>query len=683
MKRIVIMGTLILTFHIGNPARAQMAPPEMEMKEVVVTATRQEEEVMRIPSHVTVITQEEIRQSNATHVGDLLRSEAGLWITNTSGSSPTGIFIDGRGFNNGGGNGSRILVLIDGRRANLVDTSNPDWSTIPVESIERIEIVRGSSTALYGDNAVAGVINIISRQGTGRSISEFTQEHGSFDYWKRKGSLSGTDGALSYYLYGGYESTDGYRDNSDYRASNYVGNFRYKMTPFTTLHFRSSYLSNERLLPGALTEDEIETVGRDGSVTPEDHGGTHQGQWDVGFDSFLAEGEKMELTGGQGLRSADTRITIPDAGFTDFDSDSRSSTVTGKYQTTARSAKSENRLIFGVDWLKETVNAETVNNYPDPSFPFVVEEETLYERRVIGAYAHDAVTLYSTWILTLAGRIDWSAFEFSRTETDLTANTTTRSSGDRSFRVWSPKAGLSYLMSPSTTFFLTWSKSFRFPNRDELTGIFGFTPELDPERAETYELGSTVRAGRAMEGTVSLFRMTVVDEILFVPPDEGEFAFGENQNVPEVRHDGVEVSTTMRYSKTTRVKVGYTATRTEIIEGPFEGNAFPITPKHAGSVTWDWGSGQGWGLSITGRFVGERHLANDLANTQEKLPSYTVVDTRLSYQGDHWDAFFGVNNALDKEYEDFGGVGGFPFGDRVGFNPAPERNYIGGITLRF
>lgn len=88
-------------------------------------------------------------------------------------------------------------------------------------------------------------------------------------------------------------------------------------------------------------------------------------------------------------------------------------------------------------------------------------------------------------------------------------------------------------------------------------------------------------------------------------------------------------------------------------------------------------------LSITSRFVGKRFLANDLANEQEKLPSYTVIDTRLAYFSDSFEAFFGVNNILDREYEEFGGVGGFPFGDRIGFYPSPERNYIGGISVRF
>jgi outer membrane receptor protein involved in Fe transport len=97
----------------------------------------------------------------------------------------------------------------------------------------------------------------------------------------------------------------------------------------------------------------------------------------------------------------------------------------------------------------------------------------------------------------------------------------------------------------------------------------------------------------------------------------------------------------------------------------------------------DWGKEKGPFLSATGRFFGSRYLANDLANQQEKLPENIVVDAKLSYRFETAEAFFGVNNILNRKYDEFGGVGGFPFGSRIGFNPSPERNFMGGVTVRF
>ena len=286
-------------------------------------------------------------------------------------------------------------------------------------------------------------------------------------------------------------------------------------------------------------------------------------------------------------------------------------------------------------------------------------------------------------ILTLSGRMDWAEFKFSRSETDLTTSTTTPSSGDRSFRVWSPKAGLTFLTSPSTSLFATWSRSFQFPNRDELTGIFGITPALDPERATTTEGGFTVRAGGHLEGTASVYRMRVEDEVILIPPVIGTFGFGDNQNVPEVEHEGLELSAKTGYGEMIRINGSYSVTRTEILKGSFQGNHLPITPKHSGAVAVHLGRGKGLQLSATGRFNGKRIPANDLANVQKKLSAYSVLDLRLSYKGDNLELFFGSNNVLNRKYEEFGGVGGFPFGSRIGVNPSPERNFLWGGTLRF
>lgn len=660
-----------------SPGEIPTFPP------VFVTATRSEEEVSRVPAPVSLITQEEIGQSHATHVGDLLKDEVGLWVTNTSGSTPSGVQIDGRGFNNGGGNGGRMLVLIDGRRTNLVDTSSPDWTTIPVDSIERIEIVRGANSALYGDNAVAGVINIITKKGEGPPSADLSLERGSYDFWKRMGVLSGGEGGFSYYLYGGYESTDGYRENSNYQASNYVGNFGYEITPFSTIRLRTDYLSNQRLLPGALTEADIASVGRRGSVTPGDQAGTREFRIDVGFDSHLDQAQWIELSIGQTVRGQDSLSTTPGAGTFELEDDSRSTALTGKYRITRPLAGRENRLLIGVDLLKETTQSRSFSNFPDPFFPFIVREKSNYDRRLVGVYANEEFAIHPALLLTLAGRMDWSEFDFSTVQNDLAFNTTTNSSGDRSFRVFSPKVGLTHLVTPSASIFASWSRNFRFPNRDELTGFFGLTPGLDPERATVYEVGSNLHSEEGFEGHLSFFQMTVKDEILFVPPPSGAFTFGENQNVPEVLHDGVETYAAVRLGNAVRLRGGYTFTRTKITDGPFEGNALPITPRHAGNAGIDFGREEGWNFSLTGRFVGRRILANDLENTQEDLPAYTVFDTKLAYSADHFDLFFGVNNLLNREYEEFGGVGGFPFGTRVGVYPSPERNYIGGATIRF
>ncbi|MCZ7620379.1 MAG: TonB-dependent receptor plug domain-containing protein [Myxococcota bacterium] len=144
------------------------APPPVVRRigEVAITAARSERELLDVPGNVTVIDRDTIERSGARDVPELLRREAGLFVTDGIGS-PEGVRVDGRGFHNGGGNGSSLLILQDGRRLNEPDGTVMDWALVSLDRVERIEIVRGAASALYGDSANSGVVQILTKRGDG------------------------------------------------------------------------------------------------------------------------------------------------------------------------------------------------------------------------------------------------------------------------------------------------------------------------------------------------------------------------------------------------------------------------------------------------------------------------------------------------------------------------------------
>ena len=132
-------------------------------EEMVVTATRYPKQLDSIPANVSVITADEIENSVARNIPDLLRTQAGLHVTDITGNRAS-YTVDIRGF--GETAALNTLVLVDGRRINSADLSGTDWTTMPLDRVERIEIIRGArSSVIYGDNASGGVINILTRQG--------------------------------------------------------------------------------------------------------------------------------------------------------------------------------------------------------------------------------------------------------------------------------------------------------------------------------------------------------------------------------------------------------------------------------------------------------------------------------------------------------------------------------------
>lgn len=156
MKKILF--AIIMMVAASLPAWAE--EKAISVDEVVVTATRTEEDIEKISANVTVITQEEIKKSTAITVQDLLKSEEGLIVRDLYGTGTKSV-VDSRGF----AKGVNTVVLIDGRRINQIDSGAVDWNLIPLENVERIEIIRGSESVLYGDNALAGAINIITKKG--------------------------------------------------------------------------------------------------------------------------------------------------------------------------------------------------------------------------------------------------------------------------------------------------------------------------------------------------------------------------------------------------------------------------------------------------------------------------------------------------------------------------------------
>ena len=150
---------------------------DIELEKIVVTPTRMEQYDYDATSNVTVIGSKEIKSSHAKNIPEVLIEKAGLNIYNNSSDKTNRVDI--RGFADT--SITNVLVLIDGRKINPVDTSGPDWLQIPVESIERIEVVRGAGSVLYGDNAVGGVINIITKKGAGRFSGRVGTMLGSYN----------------------------------------------------------------------------------------------------------------------------------------------------------------------------------------------------------------------------------------------------------------------------------------------------------------------------------------------------------------------------------------------------------------------------------------------------------------------------------------------------------------------
>ena len=202
-----IVGLTALLLMVPHHAGAeQTATDVMRMDDIVVTATKTEKNIADAPGSITVIDQVDLQKKDIQTVDDALSSIPGVFVKRTKGLMDSTASVMLRGFNND----QYTLVLLDGQPLNDAYTGGIEWGSVPVSNIQRIEVIRGAASALYGGNAMGGVINIITQ--TPQELELLASAgYGSNDTWRYRLSAGDRFGdRLSVRLGYEAESTDGY-----------------------------------------------------------------------------------------------------------------------------------------------------------------------------------------------------------------------------------------------------------------------------------------------------------------------------------------------------------------------------------------------------------------------------------------------------------------------------------------
>ncbi len=616
----------------------------LSIGEVVVTATRAEEDIDKISSNITVITQAEIKKSTATTVQDLLRSEDGLIIRDLYGTGSKST-VDMRGFVFG----LNTVVLIDGRRINEIDLSSVDWNTIPLENIERIEVVRGSQSVLYGDNAMAGAINIITKKGfAGKPEFIADARAESYDGHSEYATFRGGNDQINAFFFLKHRQSSGYRQNSDFTATDMSARINFKPNDVFSLDFSAGYHKDDQGLPGGLTESQVNHDRRQ-SFHPNDNVAYNQRYVDTRANFTLGTWGDLEFGYSFNNRVYDSALIFFGSPF----NTTRSTDTLGlktKLTVDTKVFGLRNLLVTGIDHYD--ITADNATSFGNAN---ITKKDT-------GVYFQDELFITDNLSLSLGYRYTDAKFHSI--------------SDEQTFREDAFKLGATYNYAKGSKVFVNYSKGYRLPTTDELIDFFtGTIVSLKPEKSDTYEVGVVHSFGKNLQTRLTLYKMNVKDELYFnpiAPP------FGANENLEKTAHYGAEAGFTVSPVDNLSVSGAFTFSDSKFKAGPFDGNYIHLVPRYSASIGADYRFEKAFLLALSAHWTGKKYLDSDFDNIYDKMKAYTVVNSRLSYTYKSLTAYVGINNIFNEKYSEYAVLG---FGGIKNFYPAPERNFYGGLRI--
>lgn len=653
---------------------------------VLVEATRFPEDVRRLPASVTVITSEDIARSAARTLPELLEAQVGFTVKDFFGNNASTTSVDLRGYGITGP--QNTLILLDGRRVSDFDLSGVQWAAIPVASIERIEILRGTGPVLYGDAASAGVVNIVTRsplkQGRALELLGRAATYGTFEgraYGSAANGTLGVNGSVY-----GYTS-QGYRLNNRNEQQNNTLNLRWALGEGALdLRFgndrQSVRLPGGRFIQPSIGLDEY-AADRRGTDTPLDY--AYRDGVRAGL-SFMQRFGEVEFSAGLDHREKDTRSYFDQGGFPAYRDDRLDyDAFTPRARVPFSLAGMRHRLVVGADWYDWRYfsrRTDRPENVSQPANRVTVRQSTE------GYYLQDSVELAPATVATAGYRTERARYS-GDDSADASAPgcffCTAAPSVQQTQKQNAWELGLRHSLNAQWDVFGRQGKSFRFVNAEEIyeNDAF-FSPQfqiLRPQHARTTEGGVEWRkGGHALRA--ALFRSDVSDEIHLDPFTTGV----GNTNLPPSRRQGLELSGRWQASAALSFTAGYAYTDARFIEGVLPGSAFaigtdlsiagkevPLVPRHKLNLGAAWEVAARTLFSAALSAQSSQVLDNDEPNTLDRrIPSFAVLDLKIA-QGQSWGRLsVALNNVFNQHYYAYAVRSAFT-ADRVAVYPLPGR----------
>jgi vitamin B12 transporter len=596
----------------------------VELKEIVVTATKTESPQIRIASSITVISEQQILNTNKNSVLEILRDVEGVSIAQQGGPGRlSSAYIRGA-------NPDQTLVLIDGVEVNDPGSANNsyDFSSLQTENIQRIEVLRGPQSTLYGSDAMAGVINILTKKGKGEPKFSLSAEGGSNNYYKGAASANGEFKGFNYLLSFSRLKSDGFSainkkynntEKDGYSNNSILSKIGYNFNDKVGVDFIYKYSFSEAEL------DQSSKTGDDPN-------------YNYDFEQQLLKGninlnlfeEKVDQRVGASFTKTISNAVDefdelnPNTSSTNY---TRGNRIKFDFQNDFHILEN-NVITLGF----ETEEEKAENTYSSISeFGPYENALPLSSVRTSSVYLQDQINFGNALFITAGGRYD----SHEKFGSEIT------------YRI----AGAYLFSKTGTKVKATYGTGFKAPALFDLFDPSFGNPELEAEKSRGFDFGfeQFLMSDKVHFGA-TYFQIDIDNLIGF---DENFKAV----NINKVKTNGVEMFVAVPNIFGISFNGNYTFTNSKDNSTGSADNGLVLLrrPKHKLSLNLNYNFNDALNFNLGFRFVGEREDKDFSAFPVErvKLDSYSIVDFSAAYNINHLIKIYGrIENLFNADYEE-------------------------------
>ena len=621
----------------------------IEIPEIVVSAEKVEQTSRSASATVNILSSEEIARRNVTTLDQALESVPGINMGRSAGTATNSMSIRGSSDTLGGGVGNRVLLLIDGRPAITADTGGANWGLLPMDVVERVEVVKGALSPLYGSNAMGGVVNFVTKSPTPSGSTKLNLGWGY--YGKQAEKIRYTDKTtdfgdvgilhsnsyrnLGYVLNLSGKRSDGYRQNTDFSLYNLYSKVQYISKRDLELAMSLGGTWLERGFPHIWlinnTDPFVHPLKIDRSKTNDRQ---EKRIWDIDLSLRSPINSKTKVSANlYHTQNYSESQYNPD----DLEGDTRpfgfytdsNAEKTGALLQMDLSHLRRNYLVLGLD-----AQIDAVDSHPADIMFGKHQAETL------AGFAQDRITITDDLTVMLGARYDYRHLSESQDEGQL-----------------SPKLGVSYQVNDDTALRFSVGQAFRAPSLAEIylkqsinSGIdFRQNPDLRSEKLRFYaEAGVRRRLFNLLSTDTSLFIYDYSDMIFWESITETEY---QVINLNHAVIKGAEAGVNLSWRGLSAVASYAYLDAEDRTEGRTD-DKLPYKPRHSAYTALDYQYDR-IKLGASLRYVSEVEEAIFYPN--DAPDAFYVVNAKLSYSLSNWTTLsIAVNNLLNRQYEEMG-----------------------------